>query len=72
MDEATVSIIISDIKRVGQPVIYVNRAFEELTGYSRGEIIGHNCRSMQGDETSKQTVDQIRKAIEFNAGKNKW
>ncbi|MBT3133961.1 response regulator [Alteromonas sp. ALT199] len=63
MDEATVSIIISDIKRVGQPIIYVNSAFEELTGYSREEIIGHNCRSMQGDETSKQTVDLIRKAI---------
>ncbi len=63
MDEATVSIIISDVKRVGQPIIYVNSAFEELTGYKRSEIIGHNCRSMQGDETSQQTVDHIRNAI---------
>ena len=63
MDEATVSIIISDVKRVGQPIIYVNSAFEELTGYERSEVIGHNCRSMQGDETDKQTVEKIRRAI---------
>lgn len=63
IDEATVSIIISDIRRVGQPVMYVNNAFEKLTGYSKEEIIGHNCRSMQGDDTNRHAIEKVRRAI---------
>lgn len=63
IDEATLPIVISDIKRVGQPVIYVNSAFELLTGYSKDETIGHNCRNMQGENTDKHATERIRHAI---------
>jgi len=63
MDEATVSIIISDIKRIGQPVIYVNNAFEALTGFTRDEIIGKNCRVLQSNETNSEAINDIRNAI---------
>lgn len=63
IDEATVSIIISDIRQPGQPVIYVNSAFEELTGYKKDEIIGHNCRAMQGQETDALNIDAVRQAV---------
>ncbi|GFD67382.1 hypothetical protein KUL106_06450 [Alteromonas sp. KUL106] len=63
MDEATVSIIISDIKRIGQPVIYVNNAFEALTGFTRDEIIGKNCRVLQTNETDSEALNNIRHAI---------
>ena len=63
IDEATVSIIISDITKPGQPVIYVNSAFEELTGYPKEEIIGYNCRAMQGQHTDVLNIDEVRKAI---------
>jgi len=63
IDEATVSIVISDIRRTGQPVIYVNNAFTALTGYDKSEIIGHNCRRMQGEGTNQQQTAEIRQAI---------
>lgn len=63
MDEATVSIVISDVRRTGQPIIYTNHAFSELTGYSREEIIGKNCRLMQGEETEQKNIAALRQAI---------
>lgn len=44
MDEAPVGITISDPDREDNPLIYVNDAFERLTGYSRAAVLGRNCR----------------------------
>ncbi len=64
IDEATVSIVISDIKSEGQPVIYANDAFADLTGYSTEEILGGNCAMLQGKETESSSVFELKTAIQ--------
>ena len=45
------------------PLVYVNPAFSELTGYAPEEIIGRNCRFLQGPETDRDVVQRISQAV---------
>ncbi|MER0237229.1 PAS domain-containing protein [Fulvimarina sp. MAC8] len=45
------------------PIIYANRAFETITGYSAGAIIGRNCRFLQGEATDAEQVRRIGAAL---------
>lgn len=45
------------------PITFANEAFLSMTGYQLGEVIGRNCRFLQGPETDAATVKQIRKAL---------
>ncbi len=45
------------------PLVYVNRAFEQVTGYGRDEAIGRNCRFLQGADCDQPELDKIRRAI---------
>jgi len=56
--------IVTDPSRDDNPIIFANRAFLEMTGYESGEIMGRNCRFLQGPETERSVVDAIREAIE--------
>ncbi|MFC4451215.1 bacterio-opsin activator domain-containing protein [Halorussus aquaticus] len=64
MDEAPVGITISDPSREDNPLIYVNEAFERLTGYERETVVGHNCRFLQGEETAPEAVAEMAEAID--------
>ncbi len=62
MDAAPVGISLSDPDREDNPMIYINERFEELTGYA--DVIGKNCRFLQGEETGPETVATLREAID--------
>jgi len=59
--------LITDPRRDDNPVIFANDAFLQLTGYTRGEVTGRNCRFLQGPLTDQATVDEIRDAIATSA-----
>jgi PAS domain S-box-containing protein len=55
--------IVTDPLQPDNPIIFANRAFLQMTGYSSSEIVGANCRFLQGPETDRSVVDEIRSAI---------
>ncbi|WP_280535971.1 PAS domain-containing protein [Halopenitus sp. POP-27] len=64
MDEAPVGITISDPSRPDNPLIHVNDGFRELTGYPQDEVLGQNCRFLQGEATREEPVARMRDAID--------
>jgi PAS domain S-box-containing protein len=60
---STNGIIITDAGQAENPIIYVNPAFERLTGYPADEVLGRNCRFLQGDDTDPDAIAQLRNAI---------
>ena len=55
--------IVSDPNKPDNPIIFVNNAFMNMTGYSRAEVVGKNCRFLQGPETDRAVVAQVRQAV---------
>lgn len=64
LDESPIGIVITDPRRPDNPIVYVNRAFESLTGYDREDALGRNCRFLQGPGTDPDRVATVRSAIE--------
>jgi PAS domain S-box-containing protein len=55
--------VITNPRKADNPIVFANDAFCRLTDYSREEILGRNCRFLQGPETDPATVERIRAAI---------
>ena len=55
--------VFADPRQVDMPVVYANDAFCRLSGYALDEIVGRNCRILQGPETDTETLHAIREAL---------
>ncbi len=56
-------IVVSDAQVPDNPVIYVNPAFETITGYSAAEALGNNCRFLQRNDSDQPALEELRLAI---------
>jgi PAS domain S-box-containing protein len=56
-------ITISDNLQKDNPIVYANEGFERLTGYNKRDVLGKNCRFLQGENTDPATIDEIRRSI---------
>lgn len=56
-------IAISDAQLPDAPLVYINPAFEKMSGYTAVEVIGRNCRFLQGTDTQQPEIKQLRAAI---------
>jgi PAS domain S-box-containing protein len=55
--------IVTDPHQPDNPIIFANHAFAKMTGYANHEVVGRNCRFLQGPETDNEAVDELRLAI---------
>ena len=58
------SFVITDPSLQDNPIVYASDGFLELTGYSREQVLGRNCRFLQGTDTDPAKVAEIRKGLE--------
>ena len=63
LDTCVNGITLSDPYQDDCPLIYANEAFELITGYDRDEIIGRNCRFLQGDDRGQAGIEKVREAM---------
>jgi PAS domain S-box-containing protein len=63
LDTSVNGITLSDPDQEDNPIVYANEMFELITGYSQEEIIGRNCRFLQGAERNQPEIEMVREAI---------
>jgi PAS domain S-box-containing protein len=55
--------VVTDPRQPDNPIVFANGAFFDLTQYKEEQVLGRNCRMLQGPDTDRRTVDELRTAI---------
>ena len=63
VERTRMPMVVSDPRQPDSPIVLANRAFLDLTGYSAEEVIGRNCRFLQGPDTSPEAIDEMRRGL---------
>lgn len=63
VEQLTNGIVITDPNKEDNPIIYVNKGFEEMTGYTLSDVVNKNCRFLQGERTECSNIETIRRGI---------
>ncbi|MEM9147824.1 MAG: PAS domain S-box protein [Pseudomonadota bacterium] len=63
IDGASASVVIADARSEGTPLIYVNAAFEELSGYAAADVLGRNCRFLSAEPSDSPERSRLREAV---------
>ena len=63
LDASTTGITIADMTRVDAPLVWMNTAFVQLTGFPAAQVLGRNCRLLQGAATDQRTVAELGAAV---------
>lgn len=64
LERVPFALVITNPNIEDNPIVFVNKAFSRLTGYSPEAAVGRNCRFLQGEGTDPEAVDTIRRGLE--------
>jgi len=64
VERTRMPMLATDPRQPDNPIVLANKAFLDLSGYTADEVLGRNCRFLQGPDTDRDNVAQIRQAIE--------
>ena len=63
LDALNTAMVVVDVRDSGQPIVYVNRRFEQITGYTADEAVGRNCKFLQGTDNDQPEIEKLRRAV---------
>jgi len=63
LDSCVNGVTLSDPDLEDSPIVYANKAFEKMCGFTQEEIVGRNCRFLQGSDRNQPELDRLRAAI---------